>query len=427
MSVTALPPELLLQIFGELDIADIYNLKRSCKRFNDISQHSRHSCVFKIDAPGHPTWKLIRYLLRNPDVGKQVVDIRVEWHRRGSTENDHIGREQWTWTKREMEAIELIIRGTDPSITLRLETAIFGGINSEALFPLLLIFTPSLESLDLGVVNEQLITYPHGNYVNRDVLNAFLRLFDDDYRTRYSFPESFAEWRERSGATSTQSSRNLYLRERINFDIACRAQFKVYARDHVPSGDQPYYREPGLTWLAHTIAWESPRMTGLFNIKHFKCTTENRSRHTDAALYRIFTCDNIETILIDRCFRTQGLVQSRRKWDHSFDGAFSDLIKKNTGLRKVELLKGHFCDEDLELLAKMTVNLEYLAIERVIEFDTSIPIYISNYQDPPELSLNRIGNSFLEHNKKLRLEDIIITDYTGKGWGNGSFGGLRGY
>ncbi|KAK6503871.1 hypothetical protein TWF481_008874 [Arthrobotrys musiformis] len=418
--ITVLPSEILLQIFGEIDIADIYNLKRTCRLFNEISSRSRHTCLFKVDAPGHPTWKLLKYLLRNQHVGKQITEIHVEWHRCGLGENDLFGRGQWTWTDREIGKIHDICEGVSSSTTNPLKCAIIGGINSEALLPLLLILTPNLKYLDLGIVNGELITHnPYDNFVQRDVMDTFLKLYNENNRLRCLYPStSFEEWCAAHGFNffSTAGEPLPPRRDRTSSSVGilCRRYFRSWSSDHIPSDG---LGKTGSTWLQHCAVRGASQFPGLRSLKHFRCTTNNYSLQTDASHYHILMCQNMETVLIDGCFLTQGLSLGRRwQWEDFFYTKSPDMadVKKSSRLRKVELLRGHFTESDLELLAKMTVNLEYLAIERVAD----------DYSQK-ELFLDHIIKLFLENNRKLSMGSIMIMDFTGRAWGNGSFGGIN--
>ncbi|KAK6515956.1 hypothetical protein TWF281_004547 [Arthrobotrys megalospora] len=416
--ITTFPYETLLQIFGEIDIADIYNLKRTCRRFNAISEHSSHVCVFKVDAPGHPTWKLLKYLLRNQDIGKQIIEIRVEWHRRiaGENANDCIGTEQWTWTDREIKAISHIGRGGKIFLTDYCEAAILGGINSEALLPLLLVLTPRLESLDLGVVNGQLISHNTEDYlVQKDALETLLNLFNDEYRSRHCIPRDLAEWSRQTGISGLSKKWGNPLRFAVsatNIGIHAKPSIEHYSSSHIPPEENT---KLGSIWLQYNIVYTNPQLPLRDSLKHFRCTTTNHSYITDASHYLILTSPRIETVFIDGCFSAQGPVASRWRWDCYYNEAKSALVSKSPGLRRIELLRAYIRAEDLELLAKMTVNLEYIAIQKVSRY----PEY-----EVPELPLEDIGQLFLENNEKLSMDAIVIVDYTGKRWGNGSFGGV---
>ncbi|KAK6342337.1 hypothetical protein TWF718_007739 [Orbilia javanica] len=417
VSIGNFPTEILFKIFGEIDIADIYNLKRTCRLFYEVSEHSRHTCVFKIDAKNHPTWKLIKYILRNQRVGNQISRIYIEWHRRGIRpgEDDLSGKEQWTWTEREIQTIKNICQG---NMAGSLELAILGGINSESLLPLLLMHTPRLEYLDLGTINVQLISHdPEDVSSHKHVLRTFLDILNDDYRRLNSIPGSFAEWCE---STEFELTSGPAIDERLSdwdktrFSLLCEENFGDLSQSHVSPSYLPGSSE--CLWLHSAIVWEL-RLPGLSNLKHFRGTINGDvSLAHSISHYHILGGENMETFMANRCFSREVLSASQRWWGTQHAGLREIPTKMSTKLRRLELVESQLTRGDLEMMANTTVSLEYLAIHEVVY--------------PPRLAENQplledVIAIFLENNKRLSMDGIIIVDVAEKQWGNGYFGEIE--
>ncbi|KAF3926559.1 hypothetical protein AA313_de0202694 [Arthrobotrys entomopaga] len=143
-SIESLPNEILLQIFESrvLTNADIAHYQRVCRRFHSIAESSlRRNYTFKVDYKTHPTWRLIRSLLVNPEIGTKFTSINMTWHRRHVNQPE-TWTKQWKWTAEERK--QNLKLGEKYHLKLETVIVIVGGINSEALLPLLLAFTTNL-------------------------------------------------------------------------------------------------------------------------------------------------------------------------------------------------------------------------------------------------------------------------------------------
>ncbi|KAK6352572.1 hypothetical protein TWF730_009396 [Orbilia blumenaviensis] len=160
-SIYSLPAEVLLQIFAEgiLTAADFACCALTCKLFHDITSQSKVHYIFKVDHPSHPTFKLIRCLLKKPSIGERFKSITVTWHRR-RPRKPQTWAAKWQWTPEEHVAIKKFCKTWD---ILDTYNAITSGWNSEALLPLLLGFASHLESLDYGRTVLYLM-YPKPSY-----------------------------------------------------------------------------------------------------------------------------------------------------------------------------------------------------------------------------------------------------------------------
>ncbi|KAF3921898.1 hypothetical protein ABW20_dc0100726 [Dactylellina cionopaga] len=138
--ITSCPPEILVQIFNNLSNKELAKLQLVCKEFYSTVPLCTATFVFALgnDAP----WKLIRTLLTRPEMGKVFTKVVLDWteERKGL----------WKWEEEEEVAkLEEAIEKFD--LCCEITSAILGGLNAEALLPLLLCFTTRLGALDLGV------------------------------------------------------------------------------------------------------------------------------------------------------------------------------------------------------------------------------------------------------------------------------------
>ncbi|KAF3287687.1 hypothetical protein TWF970_007397 [Orbilia oligospora] len=152
-TITALPTEVLLEVFELLDIESLTNAKTVCKQFRAVIRMiPLRSYTLRIDEPKHSMWKFTRFLLSDPKAGSQITDLTVEWCRREPDDPD-TWTDKWEWTEKDlgiMKGLEETV--IDKYLTPETYVAIKGGVNSEALLPLILCFTENLGSLDLGDV-----------------------------------------------------------------------------------------------------------------------------------------------------------------------------------------------------------------------------------------------------------------------------------
>ncbi|KAK6532823.1 hypothetical protein TWF281_006995 [Arthrobotrys megalospora] len=158
--ITSLPMELLIEILSQdiLTNEDVASASLVCHRFNAAAQSSPgRPYDFKVDTHSHHTWKLIRCLLYNPDLGNRFTSITVNWAARVALNNLSGVRGRpptWTWNEYETSKIKEIGQknGQEYGIFKELVDEILAGEDSESLLPFLLFFTPKLERLDLGSV-----------------------------------------------------------------------------------------------------------------------------------------------------------------------------------------------------------------------------------------------------------------------------------
>ncbi|KAK6502874.1 hypothetical protein TWF481_007914 [Arthrobotrys musiformis] len=165
-SILTLPNEILGEIFSQrcLSNADLTRIQLTCKLFR--ANVDREGCpsrryTFRVDAQGHPTWRLMRYLLENPTLGQRFYEINVEWTRRDASKRE-TWLDDWGWSEEEREKIAEVC--DEWCIRWDTEMSIIRGKNSEALLALLLCFTPNLRRLELGELRTHLVVHSHAEW-----------------------------------------------------------------------------------------------------------------------------------------------------------------------------------------------------------------------------------------------------------------------
>ncbi|KAK6540863.1 hypothetical protein TWF694_008246 [Orbilia ellipsospora] len=154
VSLTSLPLEILLEIFSQKYLTDTDAARATavCSLFHNVIRITfrRAPYVFKIDALGFPTWRLIRCLLVNRYLGERFTHIRVKWERRNLRRTDLPVTPRWIWTRDETAQIQQMC----DEFNLRSETqkAILQGVNSESLLPFLFCLVPNLETINMGCI-----------------------------------------------------------------------------------------------------------------------------------------------------------------------------------------------------------------------------------------------------------------------------------
>ncbi|KAK6361584.1 hypothetical protein TWF730_005305 [Orbilia blumenaviensis] len=148
-TILSLPVELLIQIFSDCCISssDLVNCRQSCKHFNEVADHCSINYTFRVDAVSRTTWKLIKQILKYPEIGKRFKTIRVTWHRR-IPRKVRTWALQWKWSEDDRKRL-LDILGDDGA-SYNISEAVWAGLNSESLLPVLLLHTPNLQSFDMG-------------------------------------------------------------------------------------------------------------------------------------------------------------------------------------------------------------------------------------------------------------------------------------
>ncbi|KAK6362112.1 hypothetical protein TWF730_005809 [Orbilia blumenaviensis] len=152
-TIKDLPVETLLQIFSDETFtnAELFNCTMTCKRFCSVASQCPINYTFRVDHPSRPAWKLTRALLRDPKIGERFRSIQVMWHRRNPRKL-RTWTLQWKWTQEEEAKLRIMFQEWELAIGYECPVAadVIYGVNSEALLPLLLCFTPKLTSFDYG-------------------------------------------------------------------------------------------------------------------------------------------------------------------------------------------------------------------------------------------------------------------------------------
>ncbi|KAK6361792.1 hypothetical protein TWF730_005508 [Orbilia blumenaviensis] len=164
ISLASLPNEILTSIFQDecLSNLDLTRVQLTCRLFRDsIQQQACQRYTFRVDAPDHSTWRLVRCLLQNPTAAQRFTEIRVEWQRRKAADKD-TWTPAWNWTAEELEKIANICETWN--ISEDTQSCLEQGVNSEALLPFLLVFTLNLKVLDLGDPNTELVAHSYSDW-----------------------------------------------------------------------------------------------------------------------------------------------------------------------------------------------------------------------------------------------------------------------
>ncbi|KAK6524545.1 hypothetical protein TWF281_011451 [Arthrobotrys megalospora] len=357
-AIYSLPNEILVNIFKNdfLSNTDLTNAQLTCRLFRDniqpyVTSHRRYN--FRVDATGHPTWKLIRRLLKNPDLGSQIVEITVQWERRIASD-ENTWTPDWNWKPSERVRIGNHCRQWD--IDAGTESNILNGKNSEALLFFLLFFTPNLHSLDLGDVDERIIDNTAGNHLAIEALGSYRQSDpDEEYLNQYR------------GSQAT--GHGLFLFENLRHKITTRSGTTVIGPERLP---------PGLTSLRYfTIGRESNRGGHPFKARN---------------LFPLFFLPRIESI---EAVYIKGDGFDDRSVDYQPHSEGPSTVK----YLKMNMAEREFSDKYLTKIAKITGNLERVVIRESPrkEFEGKIE------ED------KMIGSAFLQYNRNtLRFSELII-------------------
>ncbi|EGX47128.1 hypothetical protein AOL_s00097g174 [Orbilia oligospora ATCC 24927] len=310
-----LPNEILVQIFSNKSLSnkDLTNAQLTCRLFKDNIQSfitSNRHYIFRVDEVSQPTWKLIRYLINNPELnsGHQIVSITVEWHRRVAKSED-TWTKPWFWIAADESKLESLFykyRLTDNTRS----NILHHGRNSESLLPLLLYFTPNLKILDLGNIDGRIV---------------------DGTRAE------------------------------------CTSSFDVLRSYWDRSPDRAYRDEPGTLESDGTLFFFdnlecSDSLPALRGLKYFsmKCRDETSNRHSEMTLPPILGLPSIESI--QASFTTSG---SRNISGYGPNYDFG--AKSTSSVKFLELSvsgTGGHSQEYFFSLAKLTGNLSHVNISR---------------------------------------------------------------
>ncbi|KAJ6264695.1 hypothetical protein Dda_0845 [Drechslerella dactyloides] len=364
-SIFDLPTELLFDIFSgdNLTCADLGRCQQVCKTFRDIIQHCKIDYTFKVDVTAHSAWRLIRCLLINPQIGERFKSIKVTWHRRRPMK-PKTWAAIWSWTKEEREQIEHLGSEWLTGDTIR---AIWTGLNSEALLPFLLCFTPNLESLDLGEAFEGLI-YP--TFTAREGIRVIEASCGDGYK-----------WSPKG-----------------NYDDG----WAYY--DAISAGTTPRREDVHPLWF-HMNLNPKQWLPGLANITYF---AHDYKDHQDPNgfylgwpaqyLAKILLLPRLQTARVRHCATIEF-----RQHIPLFDTVNSLLTaRRRSTVKRLELVDSCFRQEDYDALAKLTGSLERVEWSWVSETSRY-------YTSLASISEERVAKAFLRRNKRtLTPEQVFL-------------------
>ncbi|KAK6354326.1 hypothetical protein TWF730_008733 [Orbilia blumenaviensis] len=325
LSLISMPFEILFEIFSQtlLTVDDNARLQRVCKTFQPAAQAAKGlSYHFRVDAFRFEPWRFFRYLLQNPEIGQKITQIDVSWERR-DVKNILTWTNRWSWDEEERVKIQtLIFFAKKKSFATTIETAL-KGFNSEALLPLLLLFTPNLEHLDMG-----------------DTEPSFLLI--DIYKNAPH--ERCFPLLNRLGRYVMQYTSNNGTWDSNNIDEVLKL--------HEPDAGSPQL------WLHKNIKFT---VSGFQNLRHFDHGYGRTEIHeNDAGYYGFYLEDLLPIFFLPK-------IESIRlsTFEVSPDGKFFTKLEKyldiaqKSPVKYLELVYAHVYLPFLVALANATGNLEY--------------------------------------------------------------------
>ncbi|EGX52883.1 hypothetical protein AOL_s00007g219 [Orbilia oligospora ATCC 24927] len=403
-TITALPTEVLLEVFELLDIESLTNAKTVCKQFRAVIRMiPLRSYTLRIDEPKHSMWKFTRFLLSDPKAGSQITDLTVEWCRREPDDPD-TWTDKWEWTEKDlgiMKGLEETV--IDKYLTPETYVAIKGGVNSEALLPLILCFTENLGSLDLGDVVTELFNcegYPEDCL--RKIFKSRSGGGGSDEGGKKKGEEEEEEGKEEGKEEKEQDGDN---EEEDGDEFGQGGGVPTIILPHIPS-------EQFRTWFHLNTGYPGNYLPGLSRLKKF-----NHQLNGDAlvAEYKwgwradyflpILFIPGIEEITIGGCATDEEVdgytLKTIMGWyEEQFKGVPPSTV------RKLVIRDARMYEKDYELIADYTCCLEKLHISYNDTFTE-----LESYYDMADAIY-----VFFENNPKLRMDNLYVDGRPNEVW-----------
>ncbi|KAJ6263424.1 hypothetical protein Dda_1987 [Drechslerella dactyloides] len=411
LTLQNLPSEVLLKIFDGklLAVADLAAIKQVCKRFNELAPLCRNfTYTFAVDAPTHPTYKLVRAILRDPQIGLQFSSVAVKWHRR-DPEDQATWTQVWEWTEEEHDKLRTLM--SDPLPSDYSLHAVILGCNSEALLPILLFYTPNVTFLDLGEVELDFFHADVDSFVDVSLtgFRALYRILSrrtDPLLGDSSLGLGLKRMRDAQSDEAYMLSRARLLRVPSAFhDFDGRPYRYISMMRQIYTLDIEVYQKPApgdcRLW-AHANA--TPRIPGFANLRHIEHGLSpridiRRGTHPIMILPMLML-PNLET------FRAAGISSYGLEDDLTLDEVMkhgSEWEGMKSNLKFLELRASRLTQAEWAVLADFTRCLEYLAIS----IDTRQTWVI---MDRFEEQADEIAVPWIENNKDT------LTEYEVQGW-----------
>ncbi|EGX43601.1 hypothetical protein AOL_s00215g337 [Orbilia oligospora ATCC 24927] len=401
-TILSLPNEILSNIFNDrcLSNADLTRLQLTCSLFRDnIEQQTSRRYTFRVDAQGHPTWRLIRSLLKNPKLGERFSEITVRWERRNAS-NKETWTETWSWERDEIEKIHDLCEKW--CIDDRTQRCIGYGINSEALLPLLLVFTTNLKSLDLGNIDVVLVTHTYQEWRSGAALWAI-------GESEHSDPQ--AEFDEKCQSHNPRD-RDIFLFENLPYRLSSRRESRARAKDlyshYIHRGEDPM-NKPERT----SPDPDSAVLPGLANLEHFRIGSESVEGYGSEPVHSL---DVFAFLLLPAIKAIQAFGVSHLK-PYSIGGYTGSIGDENVSTVKHLVLqtvgggRAHtrmlmLGPAQAQVQTKVTTFVDVVAgITRNLE-----SVYVKTGEDEGSEAL---GRAFLENNKATLVPANVIVDGDG--------------
>ncbi|KAK6530776.1 hypothetical protein TWF281_007611 [Arthrobotrys megalospora] len=356
--ILSLPVEILLQIFQNesLTAADVARCARTCRLFHDTAATCKIDYNFQVDDVSRSAWRLIRCLLVNPALGQRFRKITVTWHRR-RPRKPKTWAKRWRWTRPGERAKLAAICDRWPISHSDMKK----GMNSEVLLPILLFFTPKLESIDFGQPITGMI-YPG-----------------------FTYREGIRIW------------------EHCQDEPGC--DFKWTGKDRWDDG-RDYFQAIGAMCIPDELLWfytaldPNDWLPGLSNIKEFShgsCTDKGRRGWPAKQLPKIMLLPHLETLRICRCSALQSALPK--------DIGFST---RKSPIKRLELINCIFRTSDYETLAGYTGSLKSL---RCVIDETPLmrgEEWKVSPEDLVDIFLDSNGNTLSRDQITIERSDFLI-------------------
>ncbi|KAF3172711.1 hypothetical protein TWF225_010000 [Orbilia oligospora] len=398
--ILSLPNEILSNIFKDrcLSNADLTRLQLTCGLFRDnIQQQTSRRYTFRVDAQGHPTWRLIRSLLKNPKLGERFGEITVRWERRDAS-NKETWTEKWSWEKDEFEKIDDLCEKW--CIDDHTQRSIGGGMNSEALLPLLLVYTTNLKTLDLGTIDVGLVTHTYQEWRSGVALLAIGESEHSDAQ---------AEFDEKCQSHKPRD-RDIFLFENLPYQLSSRRESRarnMYSY-YIHRGEDPM-NKPERT----SPDPDSAVLPGLANLEHFRIGSERVEGYGSEPVPSL---DVFAFLLLPAIKTIQAFGVSNLK-PYSIGGYTGSIGDENVSTVKhlvLQTVGDSRMHERMYMLGpaqaqvqtKVTTFVDVVAgITRNLE-----SVYVKTREDEGSEAL---GRAFLENNKATLVPANVIVDGDG--------------
>ncbi|EPS41468.1 hypothetical protein H072_4600 [Dactylellina haptotyla CBS 200.50] len=386
-NITALPFELLFDIFHRLDQHDLARCKRTCKSFNETAQQiPLPSLTLKLHLNQH-AWKFARYLLFKPEACDQLKELRVKWGVNTlSSSSYNISVRRWIWSKREIRRFRQLSDSPEsPASRLTPDTfkTIVLGIDAEALVPFILCFAKNLEYLKLGDFE----TYFWERHSLED---------DSKLPRRSKVLSYFLRHADHGGS-------DISVLEDFN-DVTTRYEDSEYSDNDSSHDDEGGIFHPSeylALWFHMNMGEPGDYLPGLANLKTLIHGNDELDENDNwysvniwnaGFLINLLYLPKLKRIWIDRCGTC------------AHDGRELEIAAEN--------IEGKSTVEDLNLWECSLRDRDFIELARYTKNLTVLNLRNQDYSGLIDDAASLV-RAFRKHNRKLKLDKITVEGSTG--------------